>query len=114
MDGGNVWRQRLAFAIVLFAAGSSVPTDETPGRESGAIHPSFVSRDAGTVARPQEVGRWRVARADDLESAPAIVPAYLFADEPVAYGESAPTRRAGMDSPDPEPVAAGIGAILRF
>jgi len=114
MDGGNVWRQRLAFAIVLFAAGSSVPTDETPGRESGAIHPSFVSRDAGTVARPQEVGRWRVARADDLESAPTIVPAYLFADEPVAYGEPAPTRRAGMDSPDPEPVAAGIGAILRF
>ena len=110
MDGGNVWRQRLAFAVVLLAAGSSVPTDETPGRESAVIHASAAQHDAG----PEELGRWRLARLDDLEHAPAIVPAYLVADGPVADEKTARARRAGADAPDPEPVVAGIGAILRF
>lgn len=128
MDAGNVWRQRLGFAVVLVAAGASLPADEPPARETPAAVASPAATSLASPLPSGEIvaahrdgrapGQWRLARADDLER-PAVVPAYLVSDEPAVDAEAQPAPGCrkplrGEGSPNADLHPTGVGAILRF
>jgi len=130
MDVGNVWLQRLAFVAVLVTAASSPPADEPPASErpetfagGPAFDPSLASPlpnvDFVAGRAGPESGRWRLARLDDLERAPAVVPAHLVSGEPTpaAGARHAPGCRQffeGAGSPTVDFHPTGVGTILRF